>query len=333
MSLITKSVDILAQSVAAGFSTIASWPIMSGKLGYGARNTFINVTALTYTMFKHYIGNLGDIKPSAVVAGIPLPSVDELSHGISDREVRYRANGGVFLAHQSGGNESLRIVGKAWGVNRFLFLNMLGLLFLWGSSTTIDVLKSAAPSLLSIGPAAPVAGSGWPFPSAAADRLKSITRDPWVQFKKENLKENYKEQHLTFPVVTRDRVYISMYIETYSWRQRLDKEGRKMVEYTIFFRKYEPELEREYGIIVIPPKRPSGAQKTIAVYRQKTINRPMIYAAWKATIEITATIAINPQFFNAGTVTTFGYQFVMNYFGSGELDDRIPGIIEQRGFF
>ena len=35
---------------------------------------------------------------------------------------------------------------------------------------------------------------------------------------------------------------------------------------------------------------------------------------------------------NINTITNFGQQFVMNYFGSGELDDRIPGIIEQRFF-
>ncbi|GAG71760.1 unnamed protein product, partial [marine sediment metagenome] len=237
------------------------------------------------------------------------------------------ANGGVFLAHQSGGNESLRIVGKAWGEKRFLFLNMLDLLFLWGSTKTIDVFANAMSSLspLNIAVQSPIAQGG-----AAAARLSNISKDPWVEFKQKNLNEGYQEQHMTFPVITKNRVYVSMYIETFSWRQRLDKERRKMVEYTIFFRKYEPQPEYEFGEFDIPKKK--GGFKHMKVYKQKTINRPAIYAAWKAVIEITATFATNPEMFNINNITSFGQQFVMNYFGIKGKDDRIPGIIEQRFF-
>lgn len=327
--MIIKSTELLAGIVGGGFSAISTWPIMTAKVGYTPRNAFVNVTALTWSLWKHYFLNLviGEIVPAAVIAGIPIPSVDELSHGISDREVRYRANGGIFLAHQHGGNESLRIVGRAWGTSRFLFLNMLDLLFLWGSDKTIDVFKEATSSIseLNIASTPPSATTG-----SAAKRLEDIDRDPWKKFNKSNLNEGYHEQHMTFPVITKDRVYISMYIETFSWRQRLDKEGRKMVEYTIFFRKYEPQQEYKRGFIKIP-KRKSGT-KRVEVYKQKTISSPMIYSGWKATVEIIATIAIHPEMFNVGNITNFGQQFVMNYFGSGELDDRIPGIIEQRFF-
>ena len=167
---------------------------------------------------------------------------------------------------------------------------------------------------------------------AAAKRLTDISRDPWTEFNRSNLNEGYQEQHMTFPVITKNRVYVSMYIETFSWRQRLDKERRKMVEYTIFFRKYEPQEEYEFDSFDVPKRRPKGTFKHIEVYRQKTINRPAIYAAWKAVIEITATFAINPEMFNIDNITNFGQQFVMNYFGIKGKDDRIPGIIEQRFF-
>ena len=328
--MIIKSTDLLAQQVAAGFTAVSTWPIMSGKLSHKPRDAFVNVTALTYSLFKHYYGVHATARPACVIAGIPLPSIDELSHGISDREVRYRANGGVFLAHQTGGNESLRIVGKAWGDSRFLFLNMLDLLFLWGSTKTIDVFAQAIGSIvgLNIAKSPPVARL-----KKAAQRLTVIDKDPWKRFNEENLSEGYEEQHMTFPIITKNRVYISMYIETYSWRQRLDKEGRKMVEYTIFFRKYEPTPQYEFGVFEIPLKRPRGATKRVKIYRQKSNRKPMIYAAWKITVEISATFAINPEMFNVNSITTFGHQFVMNYFGRNDLDDRIPGIIETRGFF
>lgn len=325
MSLISKSLSTLASIVAGGFSIATTWPIMSGKLGYDHLNSIVNTTYLTYTLAKHFWGNLSDIKPSAVVASIPLPSVDELSHGISDREVRYRANGGVFLAHQSGGNESLRIVGRAWGDKRFLFLNMLDMLFLWGSATYVDVFtlqrqQSGTWQTLFLDES-----------TNYANRTFALSQDPWEEFNMDNLNEGYKEQHLTFPVITKNRVYISMYIETYSWRQRLDKEGRKMVEYTIFFRKYEPPPEYEFGALQVPRK--DGGYKLIEVYKQKQVNRPAVYSFWKAITEIMATLSINQELFNIDNIQDFGQQAIMNYFGVNRKEGRIPGIIEQRGYF
>jgi len=327
---IMKNISILGSIVAGGFSSAATWPIMSGKLGFSARNTFVNVTTLTYSIWKHYI--LQDlspskIKPSAVIAGIPLPSVDELSHAISDRETRYRAHGGVFLAHQSGGNESLRIVGKAWGTSRFLFLNMLDLLFLWGSSSTIDVFTQATNRGFNN------------FPSIAVDiqepymnRVFQVSKDPWEKFNQDNLNGGFQEQHMTFPVLTKNRVYISMFIETYSWRQRIDKENRKMIEYVLFFRKYEPPPEYEFARMRVPTIDPD-VYREVKVYKQKSINTPIIYAMWKGLTEIMATLSINREAFDVGNAYDWGQQFIMNYFGVNVKDGRIPGIIEQRGYF
>lgn len=324
MSVILKSADTIMPLIAGGFSLMQTWPIMSGKLGYDYKNSIINTVALTYSLTKHYWLNFGQIKPSCIVAGIPYPTVEELSHGISDREVRYRATGGIFLAHQSGGNESLRVVGRAWGANRFWFLNMLDLLFLWGSTKTIDVFANAF--------------------SGAAKRLVidqtgnyiarafEVSKDPWVVFNDDNLNEGYQEQHLTFPVLTKNRVYLAMYIETYSWRQRLVN-GRKMIEYTIFFRKYEPAPEFEFAKLKVPKQRPTGTYKLIKVYKEKTVNKPLLYAAWKAITEISATMSIHSHLFNIGNVFDFGQQLILNYFGINAKEGRIPGIIEQRGFF
>ena len=325
MSMIIKSVDTLLDVLAPGFSVLGTWPIMSGKLGYDYKNSLINTVALTYSLTKHYWLNYGNIKPSCVVAGVPFPTVEELSHGISDREVRYRANGGVFLAHQSGGNESLRVVGRAWGENRFWFLNMLDLLFLWGSTKTIDVFANAFDG---VARRLVVDQSG-----NYMKRAFEVSKDPWVEFNDSNLNEGYKEQHLTFPVITKNRVYLAMYIETYSWRQRLDKDGRKMIEYTIFFRKYEPAPEYEFAKLKVPKQRPPGTFKHLKVYREKTVNKPLTYAAWKAITEISATMSIYMDLFGIGVIFDFGQQLILNYFGINAKEGRIPGIIEQRGFF
>lgn len=324
-NIILKSIDTIMPFMAGGFSLIQTWPIMSGKLGYDYKNSIINTVALSYTLTKHFWLNFGNIRPSCVVAGVPLPTVEELSHGISDREVRYRANGGVFLAHQSGGNESLRVVGRAWGDMRFWFLNMLDLLFLWGSTKTIDAFANAFTGTVQ---------------RLAIDqtgnymaRAFEVSKDPWQEFNDGNLNEGYQEQHLTFPVVTKNRVYLAMYIETYSWRQRLDKHGRKMIEYTIFFRKYEPAPEYEFAKLKVPKQRPVGTFKFIKVYKEKTVNKPLLYASWKAITEISATMSIHMDLFNIGNIFDFGQQLILNYFGINAKEGRIPGIIEQRGFF
>ena len=290
------------------------------------RRDALSITFLTYMLARYYFKDLNAIKPAAVIAGIPLGTVTELSHGISDREVRYRANGGVFLAHQSGGNESLRIIGQAWGPNRFLFLNMLDFLFVYGSSKVIDVFAGFDSAFPGQGNLLHVQG----------DPTTQIPKgiDPWQEVKLENVSEGYKEQHLTFPIITRNRIYLSMYIETYTWRQRIDVEGRKMVEYTIFFRKYEPLEEFEFGIVEVPAKDPAEAPKRIRVYKERyKKENPSIYVNWRSGVEILMTLFINfGDVFNINNISNFGTQFQMNYFGIDSQEGRIPGIIEQRFF-
>jgi hypothetical protein len=54
------------------------------------------------------------------------------------------------------------------------------------------------------------------------------------------------ESHLTFPVVTRNRIYTNMYIETYSYTESVDY-GMNCIEYIIFFRKYIPKNKLTFG--------------------------------------------------------------------------------------
>ena len=104
-------------------------------------NVITNLTIVSTIIARYYLTNKKRIKPAAVLAGIPLGTVQELSMALSDRIVKYRATGGIFLAHQDGGNESLRIICKAWGLSRYIFLIMLDFLFLYGSDKILDLFQ------------------------------------------------------------------------------------------------------------------------------------------------------------------------------------------------
>lgn len=316
-----------------GYSSIAAlFPIMTQALYYTPNQAITNVVGLTYALTRYYFGNLNDVKPAAVIAGIPLGTIEEESHGISDRETRYRANGGIFLAHKEGGNESLRIVGKAWGDNRFLFLNMLDFLFLWGSANVVDYYKQtnrtgfwAEANVLTPADTQPLINP----------TILERTTDPWVEIEQNTISSGIEESRLTFPIITKNRIYLSMYIETYTWSQSIDKNGRKCITYTMFFRKYEPEPEYEFANIIIPAKEEGEKDYYRHVYRQKTTaDKKLSWAMGKASLEILPTLAIQGGgIFSFSKFSNFAMQMARNYFGTGtEEEGKIPGIIEERFF-
>jgi len=196
------------------------------------KNIFNNITQIMINLMRYYFLNYLPIQPSCVMAGIPMPSVQELSHAMSDRILKYRATGGIFLAHQEGGEQTLRIVGKAFGRNRYLFLTMLDFLFLYGSAKVVDLFASA-PS---------VVGLGIPLPTF---RLNP-TKDPWAEVQALNLESGKEEQHLTFPVITRSKVYTNMYIETYEFTESIEN-GMNCITYSVFLRKYQANYPYKFS--------------------------------------------------------------------------------------
>ena len=77
------------------------------------KNFFVNITMTMFSLFRYYFFNPSNVQPSVVLGGMPLPAVEEISHAMSDRILNYRATGGIFLAKQEGGEQSIRIQGKA----------------------------------------------------------------------------------------------------------------------------------------------------------------------------------------------------------------------------
>ena len=200
-------------------------------------NVVTNLTVISATLNRYYLSNKKRIKPAVVLAGIPLGTVEELSMALSDRILKYRSTGGIFLARQDGGNESLRIVCKAWGIGRYLFLIMLDFLFIYGSSKILDLFE----------------GSPWGDDLFFDDEDSLINkveldvkkRNPWKKFDTFNKDEGREEYHSTFPVVTKNRIYSSMYLETYDIVESVNT-GMNMLTVTLFLRKYRPPYPLDF---------------------------------------------------------------------------------------
>ena len=191
------------------------------------QDMFSNIVSLSLYLAYYYYGNFAPTQPAAMIAGVPLGTVTEISHAISMEDLKYRSKGGVFLAHQEGGNQTVRFVGKAWGPNRFLFLIMLDLLFMYGQAKVVDMFQDAIID-----------------PNDAVAMTPETT--PWQVFDKYALDEGKDEFHLTFPVITRQRVYLNMYIETYEYTESIEN-GLNCITYTIFMRKYTPEPLKKFS--------------------------------------------------------------------------------------
>ena len=226
-------------------------------------NFVVNLTMITYMLNRYYLSNKKRIKPAAVLAGIPLGTVRELSMALSDRILKYRSTGGVFLAHQDGGNESLRIIVKAWGIGRYLFLTMLDFLFLYGSAKILDLFGNS-----------PFGTDVYADEGLLVDKadLDVQVRNPWKKFDAFNKDEGREEYHSTFPIVTKNRIFSSMYLETYDIVESVNT-GMNMLTTTLFLRKYRPPYPLEFTR-VNPEKK---GQSRTAWYRQEKVKKESVY--------------------------------------------------------
>ncbi len=230
-----------------------------------ATNFVVSLTMIATSLNRYYLSNSKRIKPAAVLAGIPLGTVHELSMALSDRILKYRSTGGVFLAHQDGGNESLRIVCKAWGIGRYLFLTMLDFIFLYGSAKMLDLFK----------------GSPWgddlyfeEGPLIDKKDLDVQKRNPWKKFDTFNKDEGREEYHSTFPIVTKNRIFSSMYLETYDIVESVNT-GMNMLTVTLFLRKYRPPYPLQFTRVKADSNRKNSSRT--AWYRQSKNKDESIY--------------------------------------------------------
>jgi len=235
-------------------------------------NMVTNLSLISYILGRYYFGNSKRIKPAAVLAGIPLGTVEELSHALSDRIVKYRATGGVFLAHQDGGNESLRIICKAWGKDRYFFLILLDFLFRYGRGKILDLFKNIKSNPL---------GGIYNWNKTNLTELAQIA-NPWKLFDAENADEGREEYHLTFPIVTKNRIFSSMYLETYDIVESVNT-GMNVLTITLFLRKYRTTYPLE--IIKIKEKKKGKKEPDINYYyRPKKVKTSTIHVKLKESL-------------------------------------------------
>jgi hypothetical protein len=189
-------------------------------------NLVTNISTIMWDIQKFYFSNAFPTRPAVILASIPLGTVTEVSHAMSQRDLKFRAVGGVFLADQEGGEESLRIVGRAWGKNRFVFLQMLDTLYSYGSSKSIDLYTEYLKSPLGMSS----------VPHLSEEELLTTT-DLWEEFNENSISEGTTDHRATFPVITRQKIYANMFIETYEYTESV-LNGIDTVEYVLFLRKY-----------------------------------------------------------------------------------------------
>lgn len=206
-------------------------------------NLMINIGTIMHDLVKYYWGNPHHIKPAVLLSGIPLGTITEESYAMSNRILKFRATGGIFLAHQDDASEqSLRLVGKAWGYNRYLLLIVLDSLFKYGNTLVVDnFFRPMQEHLL---------GNAM-VEEVLTNTGEYTTKDPWARVNFNNLDEGREEYHLTFPVITRNRIYNNMYIETYDVVESVEI-GLNVLDFSIFLRKFLPSPRPKFAKIEEP---------------------------------------------------------------------------------
>lgn len=170
--------------------------------------------AATLMGFNSSGENIIGTTPEVIVGGVPLYSVQYIERAKSDRKLKSRAIGDVFLAHQKGNKDVLRVDLTLSGIYRYVYLWYLITLQKEGSSTIKNVNESTL------------------------NKIDTAVQSVQEGSKTENNLLNY-EVHNTFPVITRNHILLNMYLQTIEWHQSVE-DGRNVIKVHLLFRKYFP---------------------------------------------------------------------------------------------
>jgi hypothetical protein len=174
------------------------------------------------------------LKPEVILGTVPLFSVQMIERAKSDRKLKNRALGDVFLAHQKGNKDILRVDLTLTGAYRFIYLAFL-----------IQLQKEGMSSKKNIG-LNPDAKVSLPSTGNYSGQLT-------------NKKVLNYDVHNTFPIITRTAILFNMYLQTIEWHQSVD-DGKGAIKVHLLFRKYFPTSafkvmdeiwsEEEGGVII-----------------------------------------------------------------------------------
>lgn len=196
-----------------------------------------SITKFMYSIMSAIglIGTFG-FDNEVIIAGIPLgsfgigspTSVQEIEIAHSNKIVKFRAIGSIFLAHQVGGKDTISITGKLTGDLRMYFLAVIWILTLisQGRLETITNIKDT---------------QGEPLVQALRKGVGPLIRINKLPISsKESIatqKPTY-EKHTTFPVITQHEIITNAYIETFSFEEKIET-GRDVITYNLLMRTYE----------------------------------------------------------------------------------------------
>lgn len=185
---------------------------------------------------------------SCLVGGFPLgchgaksgTSVQEIDIAHSNKVVKFRATGSVFLAHQVGNKDSVKITGTldmkyGWAESAFYFLWILTLMSqgrVKGFENSDDMVEHVENTTSLRGKIAEV---GYIDTFAG-----QFAQNPAIK------------QYFTFPVVTRHAIIPNCYIETFSFEETLEG-GKDIIKYDLMLRTYQGVRKiykhgKQYGV-------------------------------------------------------------------------------------
>lgn len=154
-------------------------------------------------------------KAEVIVGAVPLYSVQRIERAKSDRKVKYRAIGDVFLAHQQGTQDSLRVDGTLYGPFRYYYLWML----IWLQESGEAITKNITLSNLDSG--------GLLQSTKSIDEATNTGSSKLLNY----------EVHRTFPIITDFSIMLNMYLQTIEWHREVIG-GQEIIKYHLLFRKW-----------------------------------------------------------------------------------------------
>lgn len=147
-------------------------------------------------------------RPDVIIGAMPFYSAQKLERGMSDRILKYRAIGDIFLAHQRGSTDTLRVDMTLFGPYRGWYLLYLLALQQGGESRLKEL------NLNVVGP----------VPVENID----IPKTGKLQY----------ESHMTFPIVSQTAIMLDMYLQTIEWHQEKDIGGHEVIFIHLLLRKH-----------------------------------------------------------------------------------------------
>lgn len=186
------------------------------------------------------------IKPDLVVGFIPIYHVNKVGHASSDEILKYRAMGGVFLAHQKGGRQTFHLRCLLIGPQRFLLLKLLEGLQMIGVEAAKKIagqggLSNAGGVITTLG------GEGKVVDPSSLTKTKD--RTPLTEFTgRGEFKDQEYAFHSTYPIITPTRIYTDMYMETLVMKEDV-RLGTDVIEVQCAFRQYLPPTTFQRSLI------------------------------------------------------------------------------------